>query len=90
MICKANQLIGFYMKRVCTETYFQTDYNHSRIMLTLSLGTVQRKLYLRYRNIENMTQFICLKLYRLRLFIQVNVLLFSLFLNVLPDCTRRI
>ena len=39
----------------------------------------ERKLYLKYRNIENMTQLLCLKLYRLRLFIQVNVLLFILF-----------
>ena len=35
-----------------------------------------RKLYLKYANIENMMQLLCLKLYRLKLFIQVNVLLF--------------
>ena len=36
------------------------------------------KPYLKYRNIENMTQLLCLKLYRLRFFIQVNALLFLL------------
>ena len=36
-----------------------------------------------------MTQLLCLKLYQLSLFIQVNVLLFLLFLNILPDCTRK-
>ena len=40
------------------------------------MNEFKRKLYLRYRNIENMTQLLCLKLYQLRLFIQVNVLLF--------------
>ena len=44
MICKANQLTGFYMKRVCTETYFQIDHNHSRIMFTSSLGTVLNRI----------------------------------------------
>ena len=39
MICQANQLTGFYTERVCTERYFQIDYNHSRITFT-SLGTV--------------------------------------------------
>ena len=45
------------------------------------MNEFERKLYLKYRNIENMTQLLCLKLYRLRLFIQVNVLflLFSFF-----------
>ena len=43
------------------------------------MNEFERKLYLKYRNIENMTQLLCLKLYRLRLFIQVNVLLFFLF-----------
>ena len=52
----------------------------------------ERKLYLKYRNMETMTQLLCLKLYPLRLFIQVNVLLFILFyfFNVLPGCPRRI
>ena len=57
------------------------------------MNEFERKLYLKYRNIDNMTQLLCLKLYRLRLFIQVNAFLFFtflLFLNVLPDCTRRI
>ena len=57
------------------------------------MNEFERKPYLKYRNIENMTQLLCLKLYRLGLFIQVNVLrflLFFIFLNVLPDCTRRI
>ena len=44
------------------------------------MNELERKLYLKYRNIENMTQLLCLKLYRLRLFIQVKVLLFLLFL----------
>ena len=39
----------------------------------------ERKLYLTYRNIENMTQLLCLKLHRSRLFIQVKALLFLLF-----------
>ena len=39
MICKANQLTGFYMKWVCTERYFRIGCNHSRIMFT-SLDTV--------------------------------------------------
>ena len=43
------------------------------------MNEFERKLYLKYRNIENMTQLLCLKLYPLRLFIQVNVLLFLLF-----------
>ena len=38
-----------------------------------------RKLYLKYRNIENMMQLLCLKLYRLRPFEQVNILLFYFF-----------
>ena len=49
------------------------------------MNEFERKLYLKYRNIENMTQLLCLKLYRLRLFIQVNVLVFLLFLNILPE-----
>ena len=36
------------------------------------MNEFERKLYLKYRNIENMTQLLCLKLYRLRLFVQVN------------------
>ena len=40
------------------------------------MNEFERKLYLKHRNIENMTQLLCLKLYRLRLFIQLNVLLF--------------
>ena len=43
------------------------------------MNEFERKLYLKHRNIENMTQLLCLKLYRLRLFIQVNALLFLLF-----------
>ena len=43
------------------------------------MNEFERKLYLKYTNIENMTQLLCLKLYRLRLFIQVNVLLFFYF-----------
>ena len=56
------------------------------------MNEFERKLYLKYRNIENMTQLLCLKLYRLKRFIQVNVRLFFtflLFLNVLPDCTKK-
>ena len=45
----------------------------------LKMNEFERKLYLKYRNIENMTELLCLKLYRLRLLIQVNVLLFLLF-----------
>ena len=45
----------------------------------LKMNEFRRKLYLKYRNINNMTQLLCLKLYRLRLFIQANVLLFLLF-----------
>ena len=47
------------------------------------MNEFERKLYLNYTNIENMTQLLRLKLYRLRLFIQVNVFLFLLFLSVL-------
>ena len=43
------------------------------------MNELERKLYLKYRNIENMTQLLCLKLYRLRLFIQANTVLFLLF-----------
>ena len=43
------------------------------------MNEFERKLYLKCRNIENMMQLLCLKLYQLRLFIQVNVLLFVLF-----------
>ena len=39
MICKANQLTGFYMKLISTEGYLQIDYIHSGIMFT-SLRTV--------------------------------------------------
>ena len=49
------------------------------------MNKFERKLYLKYASIENMTQLLSLKLYRLRLLIKVNVLLF---LSVLPDCTR--
>ena len=38
-----------------------------------------KELYLKYRNTENMAQLLYLRLYRLRVFIQVNVLLFLLF-----------
>ena len=40
------------------------------------MNEFERKLYLKYRNIENMTQLLCLNLCRLWL---VNVLLFLLF-----------
>ena len=43
------------------------------------MNEFERKLYLKYRNIENMMQLLCLKLYRLRLFIKVNALRFLLF-----------
>ena len=43
------------------------------------MNEFERKLYLKYRNIENITQLLYLKLFELRLFIQVNVLLFVLF-----------
>ena len=45
------------------------------------MNEFERKLYLKYRNIEkeNMTQILRLKLYRLRLLMQVNVLLFLIF-----------
>ena len=35
------------------------------------MNELERKLYLKYRNMENMTQLLCLKLYRLRLSIVV-------------------
>ena len=57
------------------------------------MNDFERKLYLKHRNIEKMTQLLCLKLYQSRRFIQVNTLLvftFLLFLSILPDCTRRI
>ena len=44
----------------------------------LKMNEFERKLYLKNRDIENMTQLLCLKLHRLTLFIQVNVLLFLL------------
>ena len=43
------------------------------------MNEFERKLYLKYRNVENMTQLLCLKLYQLRLFTQVNVLLLFYF-----------
>ena len=43
------------------------------------MNEFERKLYLEYRNKEIMTQLLRLKLYRLRVFMQVNVLLFLLF-----------
>ena len=43
------------------------------------MNEFERKLYLKYANIENTMQLLCLELYRLRLFIQVNVLLFLFF-----------
>ena len=43
------------------------------------MNELERKLYLKYGNMKNMTQLLCLKLYRLRLAIQVNALLFLLF-----------
>ena len=45
----------------------------------LQMNEFERKLCLKYANIENMMQLLCLKLYRLRLFIQVNLLLFLIF-----------
>ena len=47
--------------------------------INLQMNEFERKLYLKYRNIENITQLLYLKLFELRLFIQVNVLLFVLF-----------
>ena len=55
----------------------------------LQMNKFERKLCLKYANIENMTQFLCLKLYRLRLFMEATFITFFLFLSVLPDCTRR-
>ena len=49
------------------------------VCTNLQMNEFERKLYLKYANIENMTQLLRLKLYRLRLFIQVNALLFLLF-----------
>ena len=43
------------------------------------MNEFERKLYLKYRNKEIMTQLLRLKLYRLRVFIQVNILLFLFF-----------
>ena len=43
------------------------------------MNEFERKLYLKYRNIENMTQLLYLKSFRLRPFMQVNVLLFYFF-----------
>ena len=43
------------------------------------MNEFERKLYLKNRNTENMMQLLWLKLYQLRLFIPVNVLLFLLF-----------
>ena len=43
------------------------------------MNEFERKLYLKYANTENMMQLFCVKLYQLRLFIQVNVFLFLLF-----------
>ena len=34
MICKANQMTDFYMKRICTERYLRIDYIHSGIIFT--------------------------------------------------------
>ena len=45
----------------------------------LYMNKFKRKLYLKYGNIENMAQLLCLTLYRLRLFMQLNILLFLLF-----------
>ena len=45
----------------------------------LQMNEFERKLYLKYRNIENTTQLLCLQLCRLKLFIQVNALLFLFF-----------
>ena len=43
------------------------------------MNEFERKLYLEYEYIENMTQLLYLNLYQLRLFIQANVLLSLLF-----------
>ena len=43
------------------------------------MNEFERKLYLKYGNKEIMTRLLRLKLYRLRVFMQVNVLLFFLF-----------
>ena len=51
------------------------------------MNEFERKLYLKYRNIENMTQLLCLKLYRLRLYTskRTSFFTFLLFLNALPE-----
>ena len=56
------------------------------------MNEFERKLYLKYGNIENMMQLLRLKLYRLRLNTSKRTSFFTFlpFLNVLPDCTRRI
>ena len=46
MICKANQLTGFYKKAFCTERYLRIDYIHSGIMFT-SLRTVLNYIILK-------------------------------------------
>ena len=38
MICKANQLTGFYMKWVCTERYFRIDYTHNNCIILKNLS----------------------------------------------------
>ena len=45
----------------------------------LQMNEFEKKLYLKYANIENMTQLLCLKLYQLKLIMQVKVLLLLLF-----------
>ena len=55
------------------------------------MNEFERKLYLKYRNIENMAQLLSLKLYQLRLSSKcTSFFTFLPFLNALPDCKRRI
>ena len=63
------------------------------------MNEFEKKLYLKYRNMENMIQLLC---YDASNYYQVILIktfytskctsffTFVLFLNVLPDCTRRI
>ena len=56
------------------------------------MNEFERKRYLKYRNIENMTQLLCLKL-SIKTFYtskRTSFFTFLLFLNILPDFTRRI
>ena len=52
------------------------------------MNEFERKLYLKYRNIEDMTQVISIKTFYTSK--RTSFFTFLLFLNVLPDCARRI